>query len=174
MQFAVPQELGAILGTALVVVVGALFRYLAKILSELRPNSGSSLKDAIDRIEEKLEFHSASHQFMGDLSGHAVFWTDAEGHNILVNRAYLDYLGYSLEDLLGRRWETIIHPDDLGPYRTAFELCLATGSRFRYNVRIRSRKVNDYIEATVSADPVFRQKKMVGCVGGWRPKALEP
>jgi hypothetical protein len=42
--------------TTLVIGFGASVRWLVKhYLSELRPNSGSSLRDSVDRLEERVD-----------------------------------------------------------------------------------------------------------------------
>ncbi len=50
----------AALAVALISIVGAVaigVRHLVKYyLSELRPNGGSSVKDQVNRLEEKVEF----------------------------------------------------------------------------------------------------------------------
>jgi hypothetical protein len=54
-----PNEWAA-LGVAVTTLVGTLaitIRHLVKhYLSELRPNGGSSVKDQVNRLEEKVEF----------------------------------------------------------------------------------------------------------------------
>jgi len=47
----------AVAGTTLVAALAMTVRHLVKhYLSELRPNGGSSVKDQVNRLEEKVEF----------------------------------------------------------------------------------------------------------------------
>jgi len=47
----------AVAGTTLVGTLAMTVRHLVKhYLSELRPNGGSSVKDQVNRLEEKVEF----------------------------------------------------------------------------------------------------------------------
>jgi hypothetical protein len=47
----------AVAGTTLVGTLALTVRHLVKhYLSELRPNGGSSVKDQVNRLEEKVEF----------------------------------------------------------------------------------------------------------------------
>jgi hypothetical protein len=47
----------AVAGTTLVGTLAIVVRHLVKhYLSELRPNGGSSLRDSVDRLDEKVEF----------------------------------------------------------------------------------------------------------------------
>jgi len=52
-------ELITALASGLVVILGSIFGILkwmiSKFLSELRPNSGSSMKDQITRLEERID-----------------------------------------------------------------------------------------------------------------------
>ena len=47
----------AVAGTTLVGSLAITVRHLVKhFLSELKPNGGSSLRDSVDRLDEKVEF----------------------------------------------------------------------------------------------------------------------
>jgi hypothetical protein len=47
----------AVAATTLVGTLAVTVRHLVKhYLSELRPNGGSSLRDSVDRLDEKVEF----------------------------------------------------------------------------------------------------------------------
>jgi hypothetical protein len=52
-------EIIAALASAIVVVLGAFFGFskwmITKFLSELKPNSGSSMKDQITRLESRVD-----------------------------------------------------------------------------------------------------------------------
>jgi hypothetical protein len=52
-------EIVAAIGSAIVLVLGAIFGFakwmITKFLSELRPNSGSSLKDQVTRLEKRVD-----------------------------------------------------------------------------------------------------------------------
>ena len=47
----------AVAGTTLIGTLAITVRHLVKhFLSELKPNGGSSLRDSVDRLDEKVEF----------------------------------------------------------------------------------------------------------------------
>jgi hypothetical protein len=52
-------EIIAAFASAIVIVLGAFFGFskwmITKFLSELKPNSGSSMKDQITRLEERVD-----------------------------------------------------------------------------------------------------------------------
>ena len=59
-----PSEWAAIISIAALVFAGLFFvidARIRKILAELKPNHGSSVRDAIDRIESKIDGHVQWH-----------------------------------------------------------------------------------------------------------------
>lgn len=59
-----PSEWAAILSIAALVFAGLFFvidARVRRILAELKPNHGSSVRDAIDRIESKIDGHVQWH-----------------------------------------------------------------------------------------------------------------
>jgi len=65
-----------------------------------------------------------------------VWATNAEGSLSYVNQRFLRYYGITFETLRDRP-ESLVHPDDLGPLRTAFAAAEARRESFYYEVRIR-------------------------------------
>ena len=53
------------------------------------------------------------------------------------NKRWLEYLGVSLDDLLGWRWTSVIHPDDLAQLVDRWQTSLATGKPFEAEARLR-------------------------------------
>jgi PAS domain S-box-containing protein len=79
------------------------------IIEQLKPNGGSSLKDALNRVE--ADIHTIGQRqrlFMLDAS-EAIFETDAKGDNVYANRTYCKWLGKSYSDVLGRGWINSLH-----------------------------------------------------------------
>lgn len=85
---------------------------ITKLECEFKPNGGSSIKDALNRIEEKLlklEFMKLSYL---DIVDKPVFITNRFGKYVWVNKAYSRLVGKPSNELVGSGWENVIHIDD--------------------------------------------------------------
>jgi PAS domain S-box-containing protein len=60
-----------------------------------------------------------------------------DGYLDFFNKRWLEYLGVSLDDLLGWRWTSVIHPDELAPLVDKWQTSLATGKPFEAEARLR-------------------------------------
>lgn len=85
---------------------------LRQLLDEVRPNGGSSLRDAINRIEHRQIRLDERAKAMMHEEDKAMFESDAEGNTVWVNRKYQRLVGRTLEDLKGHGWVNTIHPED--------------------------------------------------------------
>lgn len=99
---------------------------IEEVLKEFKPNCGSSMRDAIDRIEvetkqqtikidsvnRKTERHEQVLWNLIQDSRCGVFETDENGKFIKVNQTYLRMLGVSQEDCLGNNWINQIAEED--------------------------------------------------------------
>src|SRR6202167_1991863 len=59
------------------------------------------------------------------------------GYLDYFNKRWLEYLGVPLADLLGWRWTSVIHPDDLAQLVDRWQTSLATGNAFEAEARLR-------------------------------------
>lgn len=82
------------------------------ILSDLRPNGGTSLRDAVDRIEARLIQMERVQGALRQDGPIGIFRCTIEGKNIEVNRTYARWLGCTEKDLLGFGWKNFIVTDD--------------------------------------------------------------
>jgi len=84
--------------------VESLHVRVATLHAEVRPNGGSSLRDAVDRVEQTLLFREfAQESFMSEM-GVATFVTDSEGLFIKVNREFCRITVLTEEECMGDRW----------------------------------------------------------------------
>lgn len=120
--------------TALTVIGGALWRYvlgplwrgvrelrsiLAFIEAELRPNGGSSIRDAVNRMElgidaanKKIDLVSQRQLQRTNLDATGLWECDLTGRFTFVNPAMARLAGAGPEDFLGLGWKTHVHPRD--------------------------------------------------------------
>src|SRR4029077_15721054 len=68
----------------------------------------------------------------------AMVWIAApDGKGTFINRAWTEYLGLSLEEILGFDWPRTVYPDDVDRYLAAWRLSLAGGQPLEQEVRYR-------------------------------------
>jgi PAS domain S-box-containing protein len=60
-----------------------------------------------------------------------------DGYLDYFNRPWLEYLGFSLEDLCGWRWTDAIHPEDVKDILQKWRAAIASGEPFEAETRVR-------------------------------------
>jgi PAS domain S-box-containing protein len=73
-------------------------------------------------LVSEMRFRSA---FYGAVTGMAL--TSIDGRFLRVNRSLCDMLGYSVAELMGKSFQTIVHPDDLQSSQRLFEAQMCNG-----------------------------------------------
>jgi diguanylate cyclase (GGDEF)-like protein/PAS domain S-box-containing protein len=69
-----------------------------------------------------------------------IIWTaNPDGMSDFFNRKCLDYTGLTFDQMQGRGWSVIIHPDDLGGIVSTWEDSLRTGHPFEAEYRLRAQ-----------------------------------
>ena len=90
-------------------------------------------------MEAQLRESEARFRTMADTAAVMLWIADEEGQLTFCNRAWLDFAGTTLDEQLGLRWTTILHPDDrhrcMGVYQQSFE----RRKDFTFECRFRSR-----------------------------------
>jgi PAS domain S-box-containing protein len=60
-----------------------------------------------------------------------------DGYVDFFNKRWLEYLGVSLDELLGWRWTSVIHPDDVAQLVDRWQTSVASGRPFQAEARLR-------------------------------------
>src|SRR5579859_4816290 len=60
-----------------------------------------------------------------------------DGYLDFFNRTWLDFIGQPLESLLGWKWTSYIHPEDVEALVQKWRKSIATGERFEGTARVR-------------------------------------
>lgn len=89
-----------------------VYKEVKTIRKELTPNGGSSLRDAINRVERKMESIEFAQHISWDFYSVPMFRTDGAGACQWVNQTYLDLVKRGKEFVLGKGWESCIHYED--------------------------------------------------------------
>jgi len=135
------------------------------ILVELKTNGGSSLKDAINRIEDRLVRMDGRVNLM--LTGEdavAAFEADHEGLCIWISPAHQKLTGRGLDEVKGRGWFSFIHDDDCDHVREAWLSAVTGGWPFSTRFRI-VRLDGAVIHVHSTANPLMAGLRVVGWSG---------
>lgn len=86
----------------------------AIIQKELTHNGGSSLKDAVRRIENEVQSNSMNSKFKAYLSlqKEPIWESDSDGNCEWVNDSYIRLTGYSLDHLKNMGWMNIVKHEE--------------------------------------------------------------
>ncbi len=109
------------------------------IISDLRPNSGSSLRDAVDRIEEKLIIMEKRDSAIHQDSPIALFRCTPQGKNMDVNRTFCRFLKCSKEELLDYGWRNFLgNSEDANQYQYFWDESSSQGREVSLQVDFRA------------------------------------
>jgi two-component system CheB/CheR fusion protein len=103
----------------------------------------------IDNHEQKLAqdaLKQSEKQFrmMAELMPQKIWTSNAAGNKDYFNRTLLDYAGMSFDELKGKGWAKIVHPDDFNKNKKIWGECIKTGKDYESENRIR-RKDGKYL-----------------------------
>jgi PAS domain S-box-containing protein len=68
-----------------------------------------------------------------------IWMTNVLGHNIYCNQRFIDYSGLTQTDMMGPGWKNLIHPDDLEPTMTRWNLSLKDEEPHLNEYRLRRK-----------------------------------
>ena len=89
------------------------------------------------RAEQVLQESEERFRIMADGCPTMMWVTDAEGGNQFINQAYREFAGTTYQEVEGRKWQLLLHPDDAAEYVRAFERALREHTPFRAEARVR-------------------------------------
>lgn len=116
-------------------------RKITKIFEEITPNHGSSIKDKInsldqriDKINENLVLNNkltekifCRQKWMLEHEDFPIFESDSEGKCIWVNECYLKLVKRNLEFVVGNGWKNIIFSEDRDRVTKKWDSCIKDG-----------------------------------------------
>lgn len=107
-----------------------------RMVQELTPNGGSSIKDAIGRIETRQLIEVQVRKALNNDAIYGIWESDAEGKCTYTSRTYQRLVGRSYEDLEGWGWVSAIHADDRKRVSEGWKLALEQKREFNDEFRI--------------------------------------
>lgn len=136
---------------------------LELILQEIRPNGGTSLRDAINRIELNSAHMRERQTAFFNYQDVAVFEADAKGLWTWANRGFLNLVQMSLDELQGRGWVNSIAPESRAFVEKEWSDCVAEDRAFSAEYFIR--RDDETIKVFAVAHPLRSQGKLIGFLG---------
>jgi PAS domain S-box-containing protein len=143
--------------------IGRRGRQLDRIEQELRPNGHTSMRDAIDRIEDRQDDFEAFLNAQLNIGDEAVFRTDPNGHVITNNRKHQNLTGFSMAQVEGDGWINVIHPDWRSKTHTKWHEAVSDGREFSEDIMYVSPQGDNYM-VHVNA---FRERDAKGKIRGY-------
>lgn len=132
-----------------------------KLISEqLVPNGGTSLRDAVDRLEANQVLMASKQRVMLETSRITMMTVNAAGMVTDVSEPLCEMLDRSREDLLGNNWISVVHPEDRedlqNEWDSAVDCHRNIDAHFRFMVNGEHECVGVYLKA--SALPPVKNK----------------
>ena len=78
------------------------------LISEMRPNGGSTMRDSLNRIEQGMALQDQRQKMLMSDMENGILEMNTEGACVWVNRTLTRTAGRSFEELLGRGWVNMI------------------------------------------------------------------
>ena len=142
-----------------------------RILKELSPNGGASLRDVINRIEHntiRLENRFRAYVDLSNETG--VFESDAEGKCVFANKVLCDYLGLHPEQVMGNGWINGVFGADRQKVWDEWKSAVEQRRDFNMEHRLHNDQANRITEVTVYATPLVFKGNLYGWLGTVTPK----
>ena len=106
---------------------------------------------------------------LAELIPEKISYADPNGNVSFYNKSWLDYTGSTQEELQGKGWVELIHPEDKGKALERLEVSIKTGIDFENEMRLR-HKDGDYRWHLTRAIPI---KDEAGNVKHWVGATME-
>jgi len=130
------------------------------IESDEKERRADQLTLANIEIQRNYEEHF-SH--MADLMPDKITTTNADGIATFFNQNWLDYTGYTFEELIGFGWNHIMHPDETAEIQKRWTQSLTTGEDFEMEMQCLSKN-DGYKWFLTRAVPI---KEANGIIKSW-------
>lgn len=118
--------------------LGEVDEKLTKVLKEVLPNGGTSLRDSINRTETAVTVLINTTRAQWDAMGmFAIFEADADGEYKYVNNEFQRWVNHTEGEMLGYGWVNCLAAQDRDRVRAEWESCLEDVRVFFLEFRLR-------------------------------------
>lgn len=109
---------------------------LQEILAELKPNGGTSLRDAVDKILLRNDETDAFDTAQLNIFDTPAFKTNQVGAWLYVNRAFTKLTGTTLGENLGQGWINTVDPKERGEFLEKWNAAVSAQREFSEDVQL--------------------------------------
>lgn len=161
-------------------IIKTLQQEIQYIKSELSPNSGKSIKDLIEKIVHSVSTveqyaSSLEHQvkkiesrqwnIMINNNDYPMFECDQKGYFIRANKAYLDFVGLHLDDVVNMGWVNVIFIDDRNLVQNEWNSAIEDKRTFDLKYRIQNTITGKVHLVRTISQPYFVERELIGYIG---------
>ena len=136
---------------------------IKKLLQLLEPNGGSSLADAINRIESKLIRSEQREKAILQETPIPMFEANEHGYCIWINKSYQNLTGCGIEEVSGNGWQTCIAEFDRKRVTDEWDECISHQRDF--DLMYTMRNCRDAREFKVSCRAYIQRNKSGNPIG---------
>jgi len=112
-----------------------LYKKINVIAEEFRPNGGSTLRDAINRIEAKVTIQEQKTIALIKSLPLGTWVSDDKGKCVDVNKSLCKIMGRTESEIKGDNWSNWIHPDERDHIFREWERCVENDLTFDMEYR---------------------------------------
>jgi PAS domain-containing protein len=138
---------------------------LQQIIGLLTPNGGSSLSDAIHRMERQLAINQTTQRIILVEDTAIMFWADPNGRYNRVSKAYADLVGRAPEEMLNEGWKSHLSVSCRRAVIEEWSFAVRDMREFYMRCELQNHLAHKAFTADVTAYPAKVDNKVVGYVG---------
>jgi PAS domain-containing protein len=138
------------------------------IVDQLKPNSGSSLRDSINRLEVNQLVYDGKISHYLDSQKAIMFETSAEGLYTWVSKAYEELTNRSASELRNWGWTLSIAEEDVAIVRSEWYLAIEQKRVFEKTYKVKTGD-GETVECYCRAIPTICNNSVIAWVGSLQP-----
>lgn len=134
------------------------------VYAELRPNSGSSVKDSIKRIEDNIIVLMNKNRIILDDYHTGIIETNEKGEITWANATYLELTNRDLRETIGNGWINSVHPEDRNKVYEEWTKAFEQFRNFESSFRVMKQD-GSILKVQAHAFPIKGKQRIQGYIG---------